>query len=580
MSIYFQKLKLTVLPNFTSSTHKIERPMSSFWLIVGSMALACSWLLPNHYMPWAGFHADAWTSLILGLGAIAVIWRSNIMISWHLISLISAALVAIPFLQYAFDIIPFAGQAWVSTAYLTGFVVALLIGARWELINPSQLENGLFLAVGIASVLSVGFQLHQWLGLSGFDLVVMKLEGNRPYANLGQPNQLGTLLLWGLLACAWGVISRKIRISFAVLLASFFLFGIALTQSRTAWIGFAIILIAAWWWRKLWPSRHMALILGGLTGYFVLCNWVLSWLGGVLGVQQLPLLVGRFSGEIRPIAWKLFLEAIWQHPWFGYGFTEVAHAQLGLSLEYPGLGGAFGQAHNFVLDLLLWCGLPIGLSICIGLCYWFVKCVQSVKNGRDAISIAVIAVVGNHAMTELPLHYAYFLLPTGLLIGVLNTRLKSNVLFYTSRSVLFFAWLIGMTMMSAIIIDYFHVEDNFNAWRFERAGVGVKPPTGPPDVLLLTQLREKMRFARYEPEADLSEKQLDWMREIVISSPSAYDLHKLATIMALNGRIAESQTWLKKLCKITPPQECALVGRVWAQQSLESAKIATVKWPN
>lgn len=563
---------------FSTSSSKSERPMSKFWLLFWAVALAFAWLLPNHYMPWTGFHADAWAAVVLGLGSVFVIWHSSSPVSWHYISVLTAALIVAVIIQYVTGIIPFAGQAWLGADYLVGFLLALLIGARWEEINKDQLANALFFSIGIASILSVGLQFFQWFGLDGLHLMMVKMTGNRPFANLGQPNQLGTLLLWGVLACIWGVVSGKIRLPFALLLVAILLFGVALTQSRTAWIGFSIIILSAWCWRRFWPAKNIFLILLCASCYFVFCNLILPWLGASLEINKLPAVGDRFSGEIRPIAWRLFLEATWQRPWFGYGFTEVAQAQLDLSLKYPVLGGAFGQAHNIFLDLLLWFGLPIGLFVCAFVCCWIVKCILSVKDGKDAILITTIAVIGNHALLELPLHYAYFLLPTGLLIGVINVRLGHAVLFRTSMWQLFSLWLFGVALLILIVYDYFRVEANFNGWLYERANIGIQKIIAPPDVFVLTQLREKMRFARLEVKDELNDEQLEWMRKVVRWSPSAFELHKLATALALSGKPAEAEQWLKKLCKVTSSQQCELVGRVWSEQAINNEKIAKIKW--
>jgi hypothetical protein len=196
-------------------------------------------LLPNHYPPWPSFHADAWTATVLALAAAAVIFRTKSATQWHASTVLVLLLVFVPWLQYSADLMTFAGQAWMSTVYLLGLLLALLIGQRWEQAGTEQLAGGLFWAIGVAAVLSVNLQLQTWLGLMGagiFDLWSMGLAGARPYANFGQPNQLATFLLWGMLACAWGYSSNKIRASVALLLAAFLLLGIALTQSRTAWL--------------------------------------------------------------------------------------------------------------------------------------------------------------------------------------------------------------------------------------------------------------------------------------------------------------------------------------------------------
>ena len=148
-----------------------NRPiMTPFWLSLWACMLTIGWLLPNHYRPWLSFHSDAWVALTLSLGSAAVIWRSREPMMWHRITLLVALLLCVPWLQYAFGMMPVIGNAWISSAYLLGLLLAMLIGARWELSSPGQLGDGLFLAIGIAAILSVSLQLQQWLQLDRLEL--------------------------------------------------------------------------------------------------------------------------------------------------------------------------------------------------------------------------------------------------------------------------------------------------------------------------------------------------------------------------------------------------------------------------
>ena len=225
--------------------------LTPFWLVLWSCTLAIGWLLPNHYWPWLSFHSDAWVALTASLAALAVIWRSNGPAAWHRLTLLAAALMCVPCVQFASGMMPIAGNLWISLAYLAGLLMALLSGARWESSTPGQLGDGLFLAIGIAALLSVGLQLQQWLQLDGIQLWTMGGGPSRPHANFGQPNQLATFLLWGLLASGWGLIRKYIGIRTALLTALYLLFGIALTGSRTAWLGVALLVGACLLWRRL-----------------------------------------------------------------------------------------------------------------------------------------------------------------------------------------------------------------------------------------------------------------------------------------------------------------------------------------
>lgn len=557
--------------------------MTPFWLLGWALALAVAWLLPNHYPPWSSFHADAWTAVVLALASLAVIVRSKASTQWHGSAVLVALLACVPWLQYSAGLISFAGQAWISTAYLLGLLLALLTGQRWERACPDQLAAGLFWALGVASVLSVNLQLRTWLGLVDagiFDLWSMGLAGGRPYANMGQPNQLATLLLWGLLACAWAYTDQKIRPSVAVLLACFLLLGIALAQSRTAWLGLTFLVIATWAWRRHWRSKWVPWSVTALFMFFWLCPPLLRGLAdALLLVSEHSYFREPLEGELRPLAWRLFIDAVLSRPWLGYGWSELGHAQLAVASDFPPLYATFGHSHNLFLDLVLWLGLPIGIFVSAALVWWFGAYIRAASNAKDAILLMFLGVIGIHAMLELPLHYAYFLLPTGMVMGVLNSRIGGKLMWSTPRWTLIGLWLAATVLLSGIVSDYLRVESSFQTLRFELARIGTLPPGKPPEVVFLTQLRERIRFMRYEAKPGISSEELTWVLQVVNAYPGGGVLYKAATALALNNRPQEARQWLKRICKISSVEECDLIKRVWAQDALGNPLIAAVSWP-
>jgi len=555
--------------------------MTAFWMVGWSVCLAIAWVLPNHYPPLTTLHMDAWMAIVSSLAAVAVIVRSRGPVEWHGITVLAASLVFILGLQYGFGLILSPGTAWVNSAYLLGFSLALLTGARWESSSPGQLADGLFLAIGIAALLSVGLQLHQWLGLNLLDIWSMGDGFGRPFANFGQPNNLGTFLLWGLLATAWGLIRQRIGGWAALFIAVYLLFGLALTQSRTAWVAVALLIATIWIWRHLWPDRHWPWVVTGLGVYFAVCVMSQGWLNQLLGLT-LSTDVGdivRISSEQRPAVWALFLDAALQRPWLGYGWNQVALAQLTASLDHPALHTVFSHSHNLFLDLVLWCGIPLGLFVSSCLGGWFWLRLRAVRCAENAVLMLFLLVVGNHAMLELPLHHAYFLLPTGLVMGALHIRLHVRPILAAGRWSYVGIWLVSALLLGLLIRDYSRVETSYQALRFEWARIKYHTRGTPPEVLLMTQWRDFIALARFEPPSQMTAQELDWLRKINITTPSTGGFHKLAAALAMNKQPIEAQLWLRRACKIVSATQCEALRSAWAQQSLSNPDIAAVAWP-
>lgn len=564
------------------ATSLAAAPMTPFWLTVWAVALSCTWLLPNHYMPWTAFHTDAWGAIVFLAAAVVVALRSSGPLVWHGSAVLVAVALCIPALQYWSGLLFFAGQMWIVTTYLLGLVLAMLVGQRWEQAKPGQLADGLFLAIGIASIVSVNLQLQTWLGLIDtgmFDIWSMGLSGARPYANLGQPNQLGTLLIWGLLACMWAFQTRRIGVWGAVLMAVFLLVGIALTQSRTAWLGLTFLAACSWWWRRLWRVRVLPWVVMGLFVFFWVCHPLLHMLRELLqlGAESEYFRQGP-QGDLRFVAWRLLASAALEHPWLGYGWSSIARAQLEVAQDFPALAPTFGYSHNLFLDLVLWLGVPLGLFVSFALVAWFGKTTLQVKTAQNALLVMCLGVVGIHAMLEFPLAYAYFLLPAGAIAGALNNSSGGRT-WATPRWTLFSIWLLAAALLGAVVRDYFRIESSFREVQFEVARIGTLPVGAPPDVWLLTQLSENINFMRYEVKEGMTTQELDALADIATAYPSGGRSYKVAKGLALNHQPEQASKWLRTVCKISTPDECALIQRIWLRDASASPLIAAVSWP-
>lgn len=529
-----------------------KQVFSYFWLVVWAGFLSLVWLLPNHYLPWTGFHADIWIATCMLAAAFAVLIRSKEIVAWHWLACIAGAAAFIPFVQYAAGLIYFVGQAWTTYLYVSGFALALVVGQHWENVSRNQMLDGLFLAIGIASIISVGMALYQWLDLEGLELWIMPSIYARPYANFAQPNKLGTFLLWGLIACAWGHLRNYFRGWIAVLMAVFLIFGIALTLSRTAFVGLGIITLAAGiWYRylKVFDLARPVFILLPCLGFFL-------WL--IPALTELLLLQGgrRFldAAEViqvdsRIVAYQVFLHALAQKPLFGFGWFHVAEAYLSAVEIAPAVGVVFMHAHNLFLDLLLWNGIPIGAGICISLLLWGYWKFKAVSTAEDVLLLVFIGVVAWHAMLELPLHYASLLLPVGLVMGGVNARQPSSKVFQVGRVPMICVLAVMTLLVSLLTSDYMKVESNFLALRFERARIGGKAPEPTPHLYMLTQLEAFLQIARSEPKQGLTKSELEFLRQGAIAVPIPSNFAHLIQALVMNGYFDEAQSWMVRMEK-------------------------------
>lgn len=505
---------------------------------------------------------------------------------WHRLTLLVALLIPLPFLQHAAGLLPFVGQAWIACAYLLGLLLALLVGQQWHGWRPIWMGDIIFLAIGIASVVSVGLQLQQWLGLvrdGALDVWVSSAHGARPYANMGQPNQLATLLLWGLLAGGWGVWRGGIGRTAALLFAAFLILGLALTQSRSGALGLLALVLAVWWWRTLWLGTHLQVYATGLAILYGIVLAAVPPLSRLLMLESPASMTDRLAGDLRPKVWRMLLDAAWDHPIFGYGWNEVVPAQLNVAANHPVIGYPFAQSHNLFLDFILWAGIPVGIFLIACVLAWVVTAARRVRRTPQALYFLMVLVVGIHAMLEYPLHYAYCLLPMGLAIGALNSELKiwqlTRVPRWTGRSCLLATWCLGAVILGVVVRDYFRVEAAYMSLQIENAGIKNSGPVALPDVLALNHLREVQRFVKFEPIAGVTSVELQWARNVVQTAPSSRNFMALAVLLGLNQHPREARDWLIKMCRIVPRDQCESAPARWTHARQLHPQLAAVEWP-
>lgn len=560
--------------------------MQPFWLCSWALAMSLTWLLPNHYAPWSSFHMDTWAALMLALAAFAVICRSSVKPRFGSLVLVVACMGVVVVAQYFGEMIYFAGTAWINGAYLLGLVLAIVVGGMWESSTPGQVGDALFLAVGIAAIISVGLQLYGWLELEGLDVWSMNLIYGRPYANFGQPNQIATFLLWALIGLVWALKRGYAGIATVLFASAYLLFGVALTGSRTAWIAVALLVAASWYWRKLlWTNKkgHWVVTLLGL--YFVICCWCVGWINDLLQLSMVDLFrLEQMAAGMRTQIWSSLFNAALTRPLLGFGWSQVASAQLGQADTASVLNLVFSQSHNLILDFALWAGIPFAIVTAAFLAYWLFARLNNARSAEKILFLALVMVVANHAMLELPLHYAYLLLPVGLVMGAIDTRPEqqnAKLVYSTDRGrvVAMAIWLLAVFILILIVKDYQKIERSYEKLRFRQVNPEMYPPPNVPEVLLLTQWRDFFWLTNFEPTSKVTEAEVQLMTELTNTFPSAGFAQKTATALVERGRHDEAKLLLTRACRVNSVFQCGALRVAWANQSKQNKHITFTTWP-
>jgi hypothetical protein len=188
-------------------------------------------------------------------------------------------------------------------------------------------------------------------------------------------------------------------------------------------------------------------------------------------------------------------------------------------------------------------------------------------------------------MVEFPLQYAYFLLPAGVFVGVIEARVPSRGGALASMNVPRAALLGALLAMSAAIYviwdEYLEVDEAVRQVRLKNEARIVHKDLKPkaPDVTLLDAQRELVRLWTVEPVAGMAPAQLDWMHVVArrFASPGALERYALAA--GLNGRPAEALRALRLMCRMSLPHHCDHARVRWQQRVAQHPALQTVPYP-
>jgi hypothetical protein len=244
-------------------------------------------------------------------------------------------------------------------------------------------------------------------------------------------------------------------------------------------------------------------------------------------------------------------------------------------------GGTLRHTHNLVFDLLVELGLPIGLAVCTLLLLWAVSAVRKVARSEQLWMLLFVAALVVHALLEFPLHYAYFLLPLGLMGGALNVTLAFRPLWFSPVWLVAAALTLSAGALAVVIQDYLRVEDDFFSLRFEHQRLARPAPQAAPEVLVLTQLQDMVWLARVDPVRSHTELDLDRARRTTLLLPSLMAKYKLAAMYALAGQPERAQYWvvvMTRMNRLDARTVRSLQSR-WQEQAATYPAMAQVEWP-
>ncbi len=524
--------------------------MQALCFLLASALLGFAWLSPFHTYPWVTFSSDL-AGFAAGIALFTLALNKNIKVPkaqlWML------PIVVIPILQWSFGLIGDLSVALLSSLYLLTFWLMILLGFNLSLQQPNrreQLMQGFSYLVLATALITSLMAIAQWLKLESNLSAVIQLKGNRPFANFGQPNNMATFLIVGLFGGLYLYEKQKAALWLLIPSSLLILFAISLSQSRTSWL--VLIFVFIYWIYKQHrnsPRLNFPKLIFWCATFVLMSGYLLPLLTQWIAAEQLTevaktaSIVDRASrGHERLGMWMQILHAIAEQPWWGYGWNQTSVAVVE-SLQFNTVQVWFNSSHNILLDLLVWNGIPLGLLIIGYITLWLFWLNQRSKETVSIIAMLMVVAILIHAMLEFPQRYAYFLLPLGFLLGLIQSQTPNLKGIEIHKNIVRCVWVLSLIVLLVIWRDYKLYQDN------SRLVFAKKPPTarilGSSEILLLTQFEWRLNWIALSPNTVMSEHELMMIGKMVKNKATPFNLKKYAQLLAYNGREAEAQQYIE-----------------------------------
>jgi hypothetical protein len=520
--------------------------------LFGLILIGVAWLVSDHYMPWLCAYNDSVAAAALLCLLAPTVSRLHSSkpravpaAFWALV-----AVACIPWLQWTLGQLAFFDDAMLGSVYVLGLALAVLCGFEWARRDGPGSATRMAIVLVAGAAVSAGIALMQGLEVGDLGLWALPdARGGRAGANLAQPNNLATLLGLGALAVLLLRERGRLGAGSAASLLVLLLLGAATTQSRAAMLFGPAVLLGWWLVRRRGVPVRTSLAAISLT---TAAHWLLvySWplLQKALRLHDVAgTLAQRQGGGERLKAWAMFFDALSAAPWLGVGWLQTASAQLSVAERHgPLLDAVYQHAHNVLLELVLWCGYPLGLLLCAALLYWFTDRARRVTSVEAVVGLLMVTVLLIHSLLELPHHYAYFLIPVGWWAGRVEHDVGADIERGAS-----WRWLpvgLSLAMVVCLLKDYPAVEESYRRALFETRRIGpAHAGELVPDAPFLPSLTTTLHWVRTPAVAGMSAQDLASLESSTKRFPYPASMVKLAYAWALNGRLPQAVQMFEKI---------------------------------
>jgi hypothetical protein len=203
-------------------------------------------------------------------------------------------------------------------------------------------------------------------------------------------------------------------------------------------------------------------------------------------------------------------------------------------------------------------GVP-GVLLLVGAAFaWLLRRMRSitVHNAVAAGCLLVMVPFLVHSQLELPHAYAYFLVPVGILLGLLDARTvrADEQPIVVKRGIMLVVAAAWTGLLGVLAHEYTQIEEDFRVNRFENRRLGrTAADYQPPEVHFLTHMGEMLQAMRLRANPGMSAEDL----ALLVRTSARYSWapmhYRTALALGLNGRTEEARHQLALVKAMFPP---------------------------
>ncbi len=459
---------------FDRIANRLLSPTSSLYLI--GLMMSLPFVIPAQGLPVASFYSE-WLAGVLGLLALLPLLRRS---SWQpldipRIALLFPALIALIFAQWLLGMLHSAQYALMAVSYLLwAFLLAILGNHLRRQFGWDRLATTLAWFVLAGGLINGLMALLQLPAVS--DVAASLLPSTQGYGAFAKASHYTAYITLALASAFYLYARGVLKPVAAIVTVPALLIMLALTGLHSGWVYLGAILLLAVLLRSkvvhqaAWrvqveqaQSRRLLRVALVALPLFALAQLLFAYVVEpltVAGPQTLDESAAVTGISVYLHLWRESWQLFMPSPLLGVGLGQLRWETFNAFNEglAQGLPAMFGNTQNMLLQLLVETGIPGLLLFVVAFVAWLRTFAWRHLSFSGWWLLALLAVIGVHAMFEFSLWFVGFLGIAAFLLGAGEENTSQVRIAFSGRALVVTVLVLGCVHLASTLVGYQIIE--------------------------------------------------------------------------------------------------------------------------